>query len=412
MDLHWLYLNEETSRLHEDNKWFRLLQLIPKSVIKFESNTMDRIRFALINQEFIEHKAKKDIFRFILSNAIGDWDARKESNHMQVFDCPEIFKQTKVVKKTTMLAIQGLVKKHNPDAYKEWDAHFKRIQVNGYRKAVRANSKKETFLNSSLYKFIMQLTEQDYRLVTADALYKQYTEYCQKHNIVTITKRAVGLALNSHGIQTYKRKLGRSYDINADCIHTFIHYYDDETELTQLTVAPTTTTLVESSVVPPSIPAKASTIDMNGYSSDEYSDDNDDEPICSKQTTNANNSTSEYSYDSTRNVDNDEDEVFSRCDGSECYDSDDSFFKPVKYYKPPEESKPLSHFNDEYIEPQIKLTPDQLLEIRNEFIQMRLDASNNESNNNDEDDEVEDENEQEYGREYEQGYDNEDESYE
>ncbi len=428
MDDHWIYLNEETSRSYKDNKWFQLLKLIPSSSINTANDTIDRVRFALINEKSLDSKSKKDIYRYVLSTAINDWCPKKESKHMQVFDCPDIFKQTKKIKRTTMLAIQGIVKKVNPDAYKTWDTHFKRIHNNTYKQASRANAKRDKFINSSLYKFIMQLTERDYKLFTADALYQQYMEYCKTHGIVSINKRAVGLELNSHGIESIRHTNGRSYDINAGSIHKFIHYYDDqigtnteipipEAQVVINTITPISAPLLDSHPVtsnndtPSAVQgvnnniAYSSQIDIDNYESD-YSDESDggDECPIDIPIPNTTNSISEYSYDSTQKEEQsseyDDDE--SEYDESEMFDKDDPFFKPIDYSSPEHRRIMARNIDDEYIEPQIRLTPEQVLEVQNELIRMRLEAMENESNHINQEDEY-----NSYEQEYKQNYTNE-----
>lgn len=228
MDQHWIYLNEETLRSHKDNKWFQLLNIIPQATIRAANDVIDKIRFALINEETLDNKAKKDIYRYVLSNAINDWCARKESKHMQVFDCPDIFKQTKKIKQTTMMQIKSICKKEAKEQFEEWNKRIKRLNKLEYQRLSREAVAQKEFLNSALYKFIQSLTEDDHGRITTKDMYERYKKFCEDNKLTPVTHAKMAKDLNQHHIQAIEYSHKRGFILTQSNINQFLNYYDTQ----------------------------------------------------------------------------------------------------------------------------------------------------------------------------------------
>ncbi len=228
MDQHWIYLNEETLRSHKDNKWFQLLNIIPQATIRAANDVIDKIRFALINEETLDNKAKKDIYRYILSNAINDWCARKESKHMQVFDCPDIFKQTKKIKQTTMTQIKSICKKEAKEQFEEWNKRIKRLNKLEYQRLSREAVAQKEFLNSALYKFIQSLTEDDHGRITSRNLYERYQKFCEDNKLTPTTHDKMAKDLNKHSILAIEFSHKQCYILTQSNINQFLNYYNTQ----------------------------------------------------------------------------------------------------------------------------------------------------------------------------------------
>lgn len=75
----------------------------------------------------------------------------------------------------------------------------------------------DTRTQHSVYKFLNQLVAADYGTVLASTLYNRYVLYCGK-SMDAISKCALGLILNKHGIKTIRPHKGRSYVISSKTI--------------------------------------------------------------------------------------------------------------------------------------------------------------------------------------------------
>lgn len=69
----------------------------------------------------------------------------------------------------------------------------------------------------SVYKFLNQMAPTDYGPILVGNLYDRYVLYCGKAT-TAISKCAVGLLLNKHGINTVRMHKGRAYDISFEGI--------------------------------------------------------------------------------------------------------------------------------------------------------------------------------------------------
>ncbi len=231
MDQYWVSINDETYQRYIGNKWFQLLLLIPnRLIIDANSNIIEKIQYALLNDESFDLKSKKDIYRYVYSLATHSWNARRELTHMDIFECPQMFddRYSTRLKQTKWMTIQNIVKLHETDKYNQWRDEWQRSRIREYNHLSWASNHKAAFSGSSIYQFIHSLDETDYGMITSANLFVRYQAYCQTNNLICITIRSFGRVLNEHGISTIRHTNGRSYRLTQENISTFIHWYDEQ----------------------------------------------------------------------------------------------------------------------------------------------------------------------------------------
>ncbi len=221
----WLYFNQETLRMYGNNKWFQLLNILPDAIVKGDNDHIDKIRFALLNEETLSKKAKKMIFKYIYSRALNYWSIHMERNQLGFFDNPNQIKWPNQIKETTMISIQNLCKKHNKDAYTQWEDKCKKLCDAERKRINREQIRKREFLQSTLYQFIEQLTYKEDEIITSSKLYQEYSDFCKINELEAVTHKAFGRKLSDYGISSYKYKMVRSYRLTKENIDSFINHY-------------------------------------------------------------------------------------------------------------------------------------------------------------------------------------------
>jgi hypothetical protein len=221
----WLYFNQETSRMYGNNKWFQLLCILPPEAIRGDNNNIDRIRFALLNEETLNKTAKKAIFKYIYSNALNYWSIYMERNQLGFFDDPDRIKWPKRIKETTMIAIQKLCRYHNNEQYQLWDAKCKKQYETECKRISREQTRKREFLQSALYQFIEQLTYKEDDIVASSKFYQEYSDFCKTNDLQVVTHNSFGKILGVYGILSFRYKKIRSYRLTKESINNFINYY-------------------------------------------------------------------------------------------------------------------------------------------------------------------------------------------
>lgn len=221
----WLYYNQEVSRLHGNNKWFRLLSMIPAEMVIGHDIDSIRIRFAIFNERSLDMETKKAFFRYIYSKAIQGWDDEVEHEQLHFFDDPELFRWANEVQWTKMTFVESICEQHDNDAYKQWLADCKRQWEAERKRQRRATIRKREFLASPLYQFIKQLIYTEDEIITSATLYQAYTKFCKTNILQAESQKSFGRTLSDYGITPFKNKNTRSYRLTKECVDGFIHYY-------------------------------------------------------------------------------------------------------------------------------------------------------------------------------------------
>ncbi len=228
MNEDWLYFNQETSRMYGNNKWFQLLCILPPEAIRGDNNNIDRIRFALLNEETLNKTAKKAIFKYVYSNALNYWSIYMERNQLGFFDDPDRIKWPKRIKETTMIAIQKLCRYHNNEQYQLWDAKCKKQYETERVQFYKQQKKEQDFLESPLYQFIQQLTYKEGDIITSKNFYEKYCKFCKTNKLQTVSQDSFGRMLSNYKIVPFRHKMIRSYRMERDSIEKFINFYGQQ----------------------------------------------------------------------------------------------------------------------------------------------------------------------------------------
>ena len=246
-EINYKRMNAKNSYVYRKNKYFQLLKLVPAELIISEDSTLShRIIFALNNTQNIvdggeisNHTARKDIARYILSNAFTldksrdaplNWSSVSERNWLQWIISPDSYDITigddrKSIKESTMCCIQKICEEHNPEAYASWKAKWTK-----QRKAIyKASVQRTEFVESSTYKFISQLDESHYRLLMRKELYAMYSSFCVDQKIEALKAVSFGKTLFQY-IDTGKKLYIGKYqacDLTKEKVQAFLSRYEE-----------------------------------------------------------------------------------------------------------------------------------------------------------------------------------------
>jgi hypothetical protein len=329
-------INEATKSKYADNKYFQLLLIIPSQILRKDTNDIFQVMFAIVNMATSDIDStnkltqaevitqKKNIFRYIASQAFNDWSHTKERNYMQFIDDPTLCKKAKTIKNATMTRIKSMCKEHAKKGFAVWEKKAKSQWQAGYIRDVRAAAYKQAFLLSPLYKFIQGFTEADHTKISSKDLFDRYKTFCDENEYVHDTQIAMGKVLSKHGIEAIRFSGKRGFEFTQDNITKFINYYGESViePVVESVIEPVIEPVVESVIEPMSKsviePVSKSVIEPVSKSVIESSDT---ESICSEESTQViecDSADCEPDSDS-----DDEDEPVVATKSSQQYDSDD-----------------------------------------------------------------------------------------
>ncbi|MGI9142742.1 MAG: primase-like DNA-binding domain-containing protein [Fluviibacter sp.] len=317
-------INESTKSKYADNKYFQLLLIIPSQILRKDTNDIFQVMFAIVNMASSDIDStnkltqaevitqKKNIFRYIASQAFNDWSHTKERNYMQFIDEPSLCKKAKTIKNSTMARIKSMCKQHAKKEFAVWERKAKSQWQAGYIRDVRAAASKQAFLLSPLYKFIQGFTEADHTKISSKDLFDRYKTFCDDNEYVHDTKCAMSKVLTKHGIEAFRSSSKRGFEFTQDNITKFINYYGEP--VIEPVSKPVIEPVIESSDTE-SICSEESTqvIECDSADCEPDSDsDDEDEPVVATKSSHQYDSDDDNASDYEEDYSDSEDEDYER----------------------------------------------------------------------------------------------------
>ncbi len=223
------YINQDTLRSLQDLDCFKLLAMLPKAYFWLEDNSMHIILFVIKKDTSIDIDSKVTLVQYWSGTHYG-WNLHHDSFIKEFFQAKKLCKKIypREVRLKTWVYVRRICKEHNREEFNKWNKQIKRLNKLEYQRLSREAVAQKEFLNSSLYKFIQSLTEDDYGRVTTKDLFECYKKFCEDNKLTSVTHAKMAKDLNQHHIQAIEYSHKRGFILSQSNIDQFLNYYDTE----------------------------------------------------------------------------------------------------------------------------------------------------------------------------------------